>query len=106
MRIEVVVRFQFEGIHCWPECPLPEVSFLRDPHRHIFHVEARKLVTHTDRDVEIILLKRAMSAYCVEQYTDAGRRSCEDIAMELLSAFDLASVQVLEDGENGAMVAA
>lgn len=104
MRIQVVVRLQFEGVHCWPECDLPGVEFLRSPHRHIFHVEARRLVEHSDRDVEIILLKRAMEKFCREMYRDAGRKSCEDMAMELIAAFDLASCQVLEDGENGAYV--
>jgi len=37
------VRFQREGIHCYPDAAinpnLEDVAFLAHPHRHIFHFE-------------------------------------------------------------------
>lgn len=102
--IHVVVNLVFEGVHCWPECPLPSVAFLKHPHRHLFHVRAEKEVAHTDRDVEIIVLKRDMTMFCNENLAKGGRESCEDMALRLLNEFGLASCEVLEDGENGAKV--
>jgi hypothetical protein len=52
----IEVRTSFEGVHYWSDAP-EAVSFLRHPHRHIFHVEATLQVGHDDRDVEFFLLK-------------------------------------------------
>lgn len=99
----VIVKYQFEGLHCWDNCPIEEVSFLKDKHRHVFHVELEKEVSHADRDVEIIMLKRKAEAFSRSRY-DYGRMSCEMIAKELLDKFKLKTCTVLEDGENGAKV--
>lgn len=108
----VVVRLQMEGFHNWPEAP-EVVSFLRDRHRHIFHIELVKEVTHADRDVEIILMKRAVEQHLLtklgskkekNRWCEFGAMSCEMIAEDLLEAFDCVSVQCLEDNENGAIV--
>ena len=111
MNIHVVVTFQFEGFHNWPGCPLPEVSFLEERHRHIFHVKAYKPVSHDDRDVEIILLKRSMLLFIstfghLHGPAELGSMSCEMLAKELINHFDLSQCEVLEDGENGAAVTA
>lgn len=103
IKTAVVVKLEVEGVHHWPECPIEDVAFLRDKHRHMFHIAASKLVTHDDRDVEIIMLKRKITAYIGIIY-DFGPKSCEMIAKELLEKFDLWSCSVLEDGENGAHV--
>lgn len=107
MQKHVVVKFQFEGIHCWPKCPIEEVAFLRSKHRHIFHVKAVKEVSHNDRDVEIIWLKRQMEEFVYSDLIgddgyDLGSLSCEDIAEILIKNFGLSACEVLEDGENGA----
>lgn len=105
MTVNVIIKFQFEGVHSWPDCPLDEVLFLRSPHRHIFHVVAKKYVDHDDRDIEIIMLKRSMETYVYEQWNgDLHSMSCEMIARHLLNIFALAYCSVLEDGENGAEV--
>ena len=104
---EIVVTLSFEGIHCWPECPFEEVAFLRSPHRHIFTVQALAEVRHSDRDIEIIMLKRSIQRYLRETYGDPcqlGRMSCEMLAGVLADQFGLSSCTVLEDGENGAKV--
>lgn len=105
--VHVVVRLRIEGFHCWAECPIEEVSFLRDRHRHIFHVDVTKRVTHSDRDVEIILLKREIEKWLRDTYgmpCEFGSMSCEHIAEALLDKFQLSSCTVTEDGENGGIV--
>lgn len=103
IKAAVVVTLQVEGVHCWPACPIEDVKFLKNPHRHVFHVKACKPVTHDDRDVEIIMLKRSIQQYLESYYSgDFGTRSCEAIARELIEKFNLMFCEVLEDGENGA----
>jgi len=112
--INVVIRLQVEGFHNWEDAP-EIVSFLRARHRHIFHLECVKEVSHSDRDLEIILFKRAVqdhfknnymvgNAICAPNWCEFGSMSCEMIAEEILEAFDCYSVQCLEDNENGAIV--
>jgi hypothetical protein len=108
----IVIKLQVEGIHCWPECPIEEVSFLKHPHRHMFHIRLLKEVGHNDRDVEIIKLKREVQYYLLNEYGNEmgtcnfGRMSCEDIAEELIKKYKLHGCEVLEDNENGAMLLA
>lgn len=99
----IIVKYQFEALHHWPECPFEEVSFLKNKHRHLFYVEVEKEVTHNDRDIEIIMLKRDLQIYSGKGY-DYGTWSCEEIAEDLLHKFQLKSCCVLEDNENGAKI--
>lgn len=101
----IFVTFQFEALHKWGECPLPEVNFLRDVHRHIFHVRMEKNVSHSNRDVEFIMWKRAILDYVREHWDrkDLGNMSCEHMAETLGVMFDAKKVEVSEDGENGAI---
>lgn len=96
---------RFEGFHRWPDAP-PEVAFLAVRHRHVFHVRVEVAVEHNDRDVEFIMLKRAVEQWIeTRRLTDAvANWSCERWADELLQAFDAERVEVSEDGENGAIV--
>lgn len=102
----IVIKLQVEGIHNWPTCNIPEVSFLCHPHRHIFHIKITKKVNHNERDIEIIMLKRQVLNYLGQQPVSFDNKSCESIAEELLIQFDATSVEVLEDNENGAIVTA
>lgn len=108
---QIITKLQVEGVHNWPDCPIEEVAYLKHPHRHIFHIEARKMVTHADRDIEIIQFGHTIRQYlndCFQCETqnllDFGSQSCEMIANDLLQTFALDSCQVLEDGENGAII--
>jgi hypothetical protein len=108
-KVYVVATLQVEGIHCWKECPFESVKFLRDPHRHIFHIEVRKEVFHDDRDIEFIILKRKILYYLDSKYKkgdclDFDTMSCEMIAREILDTFNLDTCKVMEDNENGAIV--
>lgn len=112
IKTNIIVKLQVEGFHNWPAAKdiLPEVAFLSDPHRHIFHIECKKEVSHSDRDVEIIMFKRNILEYLHATYSKSkiffvcefGPKSCEMIAEELMKEFDLVYCSVLEDNENGA----
>lgn len=107
----VCARFKIEGIHRWAKCPIEEVSFLRDYHRHVFHVICTKSVYHDDRDVEFIQLSHDIQKYLNDRYYSDQYKclffddmSCEMIANELLQKFNLNGCEVNEDGEGGAIV--
>lgn len=115
MKTLVIAKLFVEGIHQWegvlkhPE--LESVHFLAQPHRHIFHITVKKEVAHNDRDIEIITLKRNILEYLNMRYfTESanclffGNMSCEMIANELTTYFGLNVCEVLEDGENGAVI--
>lgn len=105
MKTCVGVRLQYEALHCWKDCPLEEVSFLKSPHRHMFHITVEKEVVHDDRDVEIILLKRKILEYLGSKYRgNFQSMSCEMIAFDLLVNFKADRVEVSEDGENYGVV--
>lgn len=105
MKKRIFIRTSFEGFHCWPDAP-DEVGFLRDLHRHIFHVECELEVNHNDRDVEFILFKREVD-FCIRKTMKAANTdtwSCEKWASHLLTTLNLTKCSVSEDGENGATV--
>lgn len=108
MKTNIVIQLQVEGTHRWSGCNVTGVDFLRNKHRHVFFIVCKKSVSHDDRDIEIITLKREVMQY-FERYKknnvcDFGEMSCEMISRELLVAFDLVYCSVLEDNENGAEV--
>ena len=113
MSINIVVKLTVEGLHHWPDCPIEEVSYLKNLHRHLFYITCKKEVSHADRDIEIIQLKHKIKEFLnriwgheVYKCHFFGRMSCEEIAMELITNFGLNYCEVLEDNENGAEVIA
>lgn len=110
-RIRIIARTQVEGIHRWRKCPLEEVSYLREYHRHIFKIEAIAFVSHGNRDIEFIQLSHQIKNYLTAHYySDKYKclffddKSCEMIAEELVKEFNLHQCEVNEDGEGGAIV--
>ena len=104
--MRIVVNLRVEGFHQWVGAPAPH-SYLASMHRHEFHVRAEKLVTHADRDIEIIAFKRELVEFIEAKYgrpAMLGGKSCEMLALEFVRAFQLDLCEVLEDGENGAVV--
>lgn len=111
--IWAVVTLQFEGIHCWPQAP-DEVLFLKNMHRHMFHVKVEIQQNHHDRDVEYIIAKRKLSQCCEllqEQFRkDSEAMSCEGVAETLKGMTETmypnrkVRVSVSEDGENGCLI--
>jgi hypothetical protein len=120
MRATVIVTTRFEATHCWKDAP-EEVSFLRSPHRHMFHVKASYKVedpTIVRREVEFFTAKKELDA-AIRSLTSVGcgsdpphlsEMSCENIAVTLhktmacFCAHVPFSIEVWEDGENGALV--
>jgi hypothetical protein len=109
--IWAVIRTQFEGIHQYPDAP-DEVAFLRHPHSHMFTVEAKIQQFHSERDVEYIICRRRIDAFCASAFkTSLGAMSCETIARHIMMNLQLNygtdrryEVGVFEDGMNGAVV--
>ena len=108
MQTNIVVKFQVEGVHNWPEASKfePTMKYLEYPHRHMFHIDARREVFHDDRDVEFIVFKRMMRDYIEKTYynheidcCDFGSKSCEMLAQEIYKEFELCYCAVYEDNE-------
>ena len=115
MNTYVIVRLQVDAMHNFPTAKelFPEVGFLAERHRHMFHIEASCKVTHTDRDKEFIMLKRDILDFLRATYYNNNTRthefgpmSCEAIATQLLTQFNCNYVEVWEDQENGGRVEA
>ena len=105
---------QFIGFHQWKDAP-DSFAYLRNKHRHVFHVKVVVEVSHVDRDVEFHYLKVKVDDAIGNQYRKwKEEASCEEMAVDIGSwlrnnpvlgtSFDVQSVEVSEDGENGAIV--
>ena len=106
--MEIKITFQVAGVHRWANCPIEEVSYLRDYHRHMFWFTVYKIVEHDDRDVEIIMFKKQVKSFIRENYFDLehdacffGDMSCEMLAKLVFHEFSCSEVEVTEDNENG-----
>lgn len=105
----IYVTLQVEGFHNFEKVLdfFPEVGFLKDRHRHMFHFKLYKRVKHNDRDVEFILFKREVQKYLHDKYgtpAEFGSQSCEMLALELAECFDCYMVDCSEDNENGGII--
>jgi hypothetical protein len=111
IKTSIWVTFQKEGIHKYPAAAsdpkLAAVSFLANPHRHMFHFRVELEVFHDDRDVEFILLKRELEGLYTAGTLQLNNMSCEMIARELLTYIHETysgrncTINVSEDNENG-----
>lgn len=104
----VYCRTRFVGFHRWPNAP-DSVGYLRDLHRHEFHVEVGVRVQGDDRDVEFITLKQTVDG-CIaqqQQYWPAEfscEMMCNAIYDRLKNMYIIAYIDISEDGENGAQI--
>ena len=122
---KIWVTFRKEGIHCYPAAATDpklntageyDVSFLANPHRHIFHFRVWIDVFHNDRDIEFIQFKRWLENLYTSHRSDSPTvlaldwKSCEMIADDLY--IQIADrypgravwIEVAEDGENGCLI--
>lgn len=105
MKTLIEVNLQYEATHNWPDADkIPEVAYLKNEHRHIFHVQVRKSVEDLDREIEIIKFKNEVLEYLGRFDHKFDNLSCEQIAQAIAKVFKADRVRVLEDGENGALV--
>jgi hypothetical protein len=115
------VTFRKEGIHKYPAAATDpnlatgdeyDLSFLANPHRHIFHFRVWLGVTHNDRDVEFIQFKRWLEKlYSSNQSVlSLDHKSCEMMSDELYDTISQKYpgrevwIEVSEDGENGSFI--
>ena len=113
------VKFQKEGIHCYPAAATDpnlatgdeyDVSFLASPHRHIFHFQVNIQVFDDDRDIEFIQFKRWLEKCYNNGTLELNHKSCEMIARELNTTITTrypgrrTLISVSEDDENGASI--
>jgi len=111
MKRFIWITTDFEGTHSWPECPIEEVKFLQNEHRHIFKVKVQIEITHNDRDIEFFVFKEFIDTIIENAYglglKRLGRKSCEDIADMISGVVSVnypnreTIIEVSEDGEVG-----
>lgn len=110
MRTRVYVSFDFKAVHHWPEAP-DGVKFLAYPHRHLFKCKATFSI-ESDRQVEFLMAQRdsilIVQTKLLPKLQEDMTMSCEHMALfiitELAKVYPVSSVEVSEDGENGAIV--
>jgi hypothetical protein len=110
------ITFQREGIHKYPDAATNpklktgdeyDVSFLAEPHRHIFHFRIAIQVFHDDRDIEFIQFKRWCENIFNEGVLQLNFKSCEMLSDDLHEVIAakypgrVLIIEVSEDGENG-----
>jgi len=115
----IFVTFQKEGIHRYPAAATDpmlatgdeyDVSFLANPHRHIFHFRVAIDVFHNDRDIEFIQFKRWLENLYKDAILALDYKSCEMIADDLYVQIAgrypgrNVTIEVSEDGENGCVI--
>jgi hypothetical protein len=111
MKSQVIIQFEVEGFHNYPEAP-SLVSFLSTDHRHSFVVRVGSKVSHLNRQKEIFILRDELKQYLIDLYGSPclfGSMSCEMIAEHLLHSDpgrqnDLIWVEVWEERTGGARV--
>ncbi len=98
---KIVIQTNFPGFHYWKDAP-EEYAYLRNVHRHMFHVRAEMEVTHDNRNIEFIDLKEKVNDFINLNYMNKEFPfSCEQIASTLAGTFGFDRVEILEDNENG-----
>lgn len=113
MTIWAKITTQFEALHYWKDAK-GDVAFLRYPHRHLFYVTIWIEEKHRDRDIELVQFKNFVNLYIPSIFglykNKVLRKSCEMIAQRIKSFVEKhypkrkVKVEVLEDGENGAVI--
>jgi hypothetical protein len=116
---KIWVTFQKEGMHRYPAAATDpalatgdeyDVSFLANPHRHIFHFRVWADVVHNDRDIEFIQFKRWLENLYRDNTLQLDYKSCEmmadDLYIQIASRYPNRAVwiEVSEDRENGALI--
>jgi hypothetical protein len=116
---KIWVTFRKEGMHRYPAAATDpalatgdeyDVSFLANPHRHMFHFRVWADVVHNDRDIEFIQFKRWLENLYRDDTLQLDYKSCEmmadDLYIQIASRYPNRAVwiEVSEDGENGALI--
>lgn len=113
----VYVSIQKEGYHCFPEAATNpqfatydeyDVSHLANKHFHYFFIKVWVEVTHNNRQIEFIQLRRWLNSLYNESTLELNNKSCEMIIDDLYKVIsekypnvDI-KIDVSEDNINGA----
>lgn len=85
MRTNIIVKFDLEGEHAWPDPPA-KYKFLASRHHHIFHFEAH-IPIEESRQLEFLDVRRELMRIIKASYgaepCDFRGMSCEDLAKSL-----------------------
>lgn len=115
----VYVPFQREGYHCFPEAAIDpryatgdsmDVSHLGTRHMHYFFIKVWVEVTHSNRQIEFIQLRRWLESLYNTNALELNNKSCEMIAEDLYEKISEkypnveVRIDVSEDNINGAYV--
>lgn len=109
MKNTVMIQFEIEGFHNYPEPP-KKVDFLKHNHRHSFVIKAGYKVTELNRELEIFMLREVAKEYLIEMYgcpCQFENMSCEIIAQDILLFFkedNMIWCEVWEEQTGGAKV--
>lgn len=102
------VSFSWEGVHHWPDAQ-GKHAYLRELHRHVFQGDAWIEVFHDDRELEFFAVRDFIDSRLPP--FEMGPLSCEQVAQDLVAVLRSEvganreiTVEVSEDGENGAVV--
>ncbi len=108
----IKVRTEFEGYHYYPDAGNIDerIRFLENEHRHMFKVEVKISVTHTDRELEFFLVKWALQEFI--KSGNQNHKSCEMIAEDILQNHLIPlygdnrfyEIVVSEDGESDGII--
>jgi len=111
MKKQIGVVLVVQGFHYYPEAPT-QVDFLRHKHRHLFKIECVFNVDDLNRELEFFIMRDKIEKHLSLLYPkhmnahDFGSMSCEMIAAELLTTFNLEECTVTEDNESWGRVKA
>jgi hypothetical protein len=109
MQMEVFCRTRFVGFHVWKDAP-NIFAYLRNTHRHEFHVEVGVHVELSNREVEFHELRLRVDDFLKHSYPLTIELSCELMASQIAAflrqsfKYDVTYVEVSEDGECGGRV--
>lgn len=104
----------FVAFHRWKDAPT-EHKYLGNSHRHVFKVKVSVVVDHDNRHIEFIDLKNYVDKQLETKYwvhrsqfspvDESCEMMCDWIAGMMYSSgyMKIESVEVSEDGENGAI---
>ena len=109
--MNLVVSFEVNGVHCWPDAPDKHKEF-RSLHRHLFKFIVWAPETKS-RNMELFMIREALIHWVEITYppchleaggVNFGGSSCEDIAAALKKAWNTKRVFVGEEWFLGAEV--
>lgn len=106
MKREVITYNTIQGFHNYPDAP-NFCRYLRNRHRHIFHIECKFEVEHNNREIEFNEMQNQIETFLKKQFGEIcefGAMSCEDIAETILLKFGCNEVKVLEDNYGGSKI--